>query len=117
MPLNNAAMLVGANAIRAAITHLQLHSGDPGSAGTSNVTSAARQPVSWSSVTNDGDFGLSASVAFTGVAANGATTYVSAWSALTGGTWYGSFQLFGTLTADASGNYTLTALNLNGVTT
>jgi hypothetical protein len=83
MALNNPAMVVAANALRAAMTHMQLHSGDPGAAGTANVTSAARQPVTWSAATADGDFGLSASVNFTGVAANGATTYVSLWSAIT----------------------------------
>lgn len=117
MALNNAAMVVGANAIRAAITHMQLHSGDPGAAGTANVTSAARQPVTWGAATGPGTFGLSAAVAFTGVAANGAATYVSLWSAVTGGTWYGNFVLTGDQTANAAGEYTVTALNLTGSAT
>jgi len=117
MALNNPAMVVAANALRSAITHMQLHSGDPGAAGTSNVTSAARQAITWSAATNDGDFGLASSVAFTGVAANGAATYVSLWSASTGGTWYGNFQLSGDQTANAAGEYTVTALNLNGSAT
>jgi Zn-dependent oligopeptidase len=117
MALNNPAMVVAANALRAAMTHMQLHSGDPGAAGTANVTSAARQPVTWSAATADGDFGLSASVNFTGVAANGATTYVSLWSAITAGTWYGNFALTGDQTANAAGEYTVTALNLNGSAT
>jgi hypothetical protein len=107
-------MIVAANALRSAITHIQLHSGDPGASGTSNVTTAARQPVTWSAATADGDFGLASALNFTGVAASGATTYVSAWSALTAGTWYGNFALTGDATANAAGEYTVTALNLNG---
>ena len=89
MPLSNNAMIVAANALRAAITHAQLHSGDSGSSGTSNVTSAARQAVSWGSATSDGDFSLASAVNFTGVTANGGATYVSLWSASTSGTHYG----------------------------
>lgn len=118
MALNNAAMVVAANALRAAMTHMQLHSGDPGVAGTSNVTTAARQPVTWTAATADGDFGLNAAVNFTGVAASGATQYVSLWSQLAaGGTWYGNFVLTGDQTANAAGEYTVTALNLNGSAT
>lgn len=117
MPLNNPAMVIAANALRSAITHVQLHSGDPGVAGTSAVTTAARQPVTWSAATADGDFGLSSALNFTGVAANGAATWVSAWSAITTGTWYGNFALTGDATANSAGEYTLTALNLNGSST
>jgi hypothetical protein len=118
MALSNAAMVVAANALRGAMTHMQLHSGDPGAAGTSNVTAAARQPVTWAAATADGDFGLASAVNFTGVAANGATQYVSLWSQLAaGGTWYGNFQLTGDQTANAAGEYTVNALNLNGSAT
>lgn len=117
MALNNPAMVVAANALRGAMTHMQLHSADPGASGTSNVTSAARQAVTWSAATADGDFGLSSTIAFTGVAASGAATYVSLWSASTAGTWYGNFQLSGDQTANAAGEYNVTALNLNGSAT
>jgi hypothetical protein len=110
-------MVVAANALRTAVTHLQLHSGDPGAAGTSNVTTAARQAVTWSSVTGDGDFGLSGNIAFTGVAANGGATWVSGWSASSSGTFYGRWQLTGDATANAAGEYTVTALTLNGSST
>ena len=48
MALNDAALVLAANAVDTAITHMQLHSGAPGAAGTTNVTSAARQPVNGS---------------------------------------------------------------------
>jgi hypothetical protein len=114
MALADAAMIVAANALRSAITHAQLHSGAPGAAGTTNVTSAARQAVSWSSATSDGDFGLASALNFTGVAASGAVQYVSLWSAPTSGTFYGSYALTGDATANAAGEYTVTAINLNG---
>lgn len=114
MALNNPAMVLAANALRTAMTHMQLHSADPGVAGTSNATSAARQPITWSAASADGDFGLSSAINFTGVAASGAATYVSLWSALTAGTWYGNFALTGDATANSAGEYTVTSLNLNG---
>lgn len=107
-------MVLAANALRAAITHLQLHSGDPGSSGTSNLTTASRQSVTWSAATSNGDFGLSAPIEFTGVTPSGDCTYVSAWSAITGGTHYGNFALSGDTEADGAGKYTLTALDLDG---
>jgi hypothetical protein len=110
-------MVVAANSLRSAITHLQLHSGDPGAAGTSNTTSAARQAVTWAAATGDGDFSLSSNVAFTGVAANGGATWISGWSAVSSGTFYGKWQLTGDATANAAGEYTLTALTLNGSST
>jgi len=112
--LNDPAMIVAANALRSAVTHIQLHSGDPGASGTSNVTTAARQAVTWSAATADGDFGLASTVAFTGVASNGACTWISLWSAVSGGTWYGNFVLVGDQAANAAGEYNLTALTLNG---
>ena len=117
MALNNTAMVVAANALRTAMTHGQLHSGAAGGSGTSNVTSAARQAITWSAATSDGDFGLSSSLAFTGGAASGAVAEISLWSASTSGTFYGTFALSGDTTFNAAGEYTVTALNLNGSAT
>lgn len=118
MPISNAGMVIAANALRGAITHLQLHSADPGVNGTSNVTTAARKPVAWSAATADGDFGLSASIPFNGVASNGAVTWVSGWNQLAaGGTFLGRWQLTGDQTANAAGDYTLTSLNIDGSST
>lgn len=107
-------MIVAANALRTAMTHMQTHSGDPGAAGTSNPTTAARQPVTWAAATGDGDFDLASTVVFTGITPNGDVTYVTLWSALNGGTWYGNFQLSGDLVANSSGEYSVSALSLNG---
>lgn len=113
MALNNTVMCIAADAIRAAVTKLHLHSGDPGGSGTSNRNAAGTQSVTWSAATADGDFGLSTAVNFTGVAANGACTYVSLWNTAEN-VWYGNYALSGDQTANAAGEYSLTALNING---
>lgn len=96
------------------ITHAQLHTGDPGALGTSNVSTAARQAVTFT-VDADGDLTLSnGPVAFTGGAASGPCTYVSLWSASTGGTFRGSYALTGDQTFNAAGEYNLTGLTING---
>lgn len=118
MPLSNAAMTVGANAIRTALGGMQLHTANPGAGGFAFKSSAPMVVPSWSVVTGDGDFGLAAPVAFTGATPNGPITWVSLWSNTSGsGTWYGNFPLSGDLTADVSGNYTVSALPLNGSST
>lgn len=114
MPLNNTAMVAAANELRSIITHMQTHTADPGANGTNNLTTAARQAITWSAATNDGDFGLASTVNFTGIAANGACTYISLWSALNGGTHYGNFPLTGDQTANSNGEYSVTQLDLNG---
>lgn len=112
MALNDAALSVAANAIETAITHMQLHSGAPGVNGTANVTTAARRPVD-GTVDADGDITWS-NIPFTGVASNGACTFVSYWNSLTGGTHYGSSALSGDTTANILGEYTVTSVTENG---
>lgn len=111
--LNNAAMVVAANALRTAIVKMHLHSADPGASGTSNLTAASAQSVSWASATGAGSFGLASTVAFTGVTANGACQWVSLWDSGET-TWYGNFQLSGDQTANSSGQYNVTSLTLTG---
>jgi hypothetical protein len=124
MALTDAAMILAANALRAGMTHAQIHSGDPGSAGTSNAISGpSRQAVTWAAATADGDFSLSSTVAFTGAPANNAVTWVSLWSAAgsgsppTGGTFYARYALSGDATANAAGEYNVTQLTVNGSAT
>lgn len=114
MPWNNAMMVIAANAQRSAATHCQIHSGDPGAAGTSNNHGVARQAITWTAATSDGDYGLSSALNFTGLTAGATCTWISVWSASSSGTWYGNFQLTGDTTANASGEFTVSALNLNG---
>lgn len=117
MPWNDAMMQVAANAQRAAGTHMQIHSGDPGAAGTSNNHGVARQAISWTAATADGDYGLNSAVNFTGLTPGATCSWVSVWSASSAGTYYGKFQLSGDTLANASGEFSVSALNLNGSST
>lgn len=117
MPLNNTAMVVGANAIRGAALYAQLHSAAAGGSYTSNVTTAARQAVTWASPTGAGSFGLASQINFTGGAALGAVYSVTLWSASSGGTCYGEFPLTGDAAFNSSGNYSVTAIDLTGSAT
>lgn len=107
MALSDAALIVGANAIDAAITHMQLHSGARGASGTTNVI-GTRVAVN-GSVDADGDISW-ATVAFTGLTANQAVAEVSYWSASTAGTYYGGAAITGDATANSAGEYTLTSV-------
>lgn len=111
--LNDTILNIGNAAMQAVMTHAQLHSAEPNAAGTTNVTSAARQPITWVTAAN-GDLVVTADAAFTGGAASGACTYVSLWSASTAGTHYGYFALTGDTTFNAAGEYTLTGITITG---
>jgi hypothetical protein len=104
---NDAGLVVAANALDTAITHMQLHSGARGAAGTSNVI-GSRVAVN-GTVDGDGDITWS-NVAFTGLGASQAVAEVSYWSASSGGTYYGGAALTGDTTANAAGEYTVTSV-------
>lgn len=107
MALNDAALVLAANAVDGAITHMQLHSGARGASGTTNQI-GSRVAVN-GTVDADGDITWS-SVAFTGLGASQAVAEVSYWSASTGGTYYGGATLSGDTTANAAGEYTVTSV-------
>jgi hypothetical protein len=113
MALNDAALVLAANAVDAAITHFQLHSSAPGAAGTTGAL-GTRVAVN-GTVDGDGDITWS-NTAFTGLTANQAVSHVSYWngagtgSPATGGTYYGSAALTGDATANSAGEYTVTTV-------
>lgn len=117
MPWSNTAMVDAANALRAKYVYAQLHTAAAGGSGTSNVSAAGRQSVSWAAATNDGDFGLSSAINFTGGAASGAVYSVTLWDAASNGTFGGEFVLTGDATFNAAGEYSVTTLNTNGSST
>ncbi len=115
MPLSDAAMLVGANAIRLALGGAKAHTDNPGTGGAANASSAAMVVPAWTTPDADGDFDLAANLNFSGGTPNGPCTWVSLWSNTTGsGIWYGNFALSGDLTFDATGSIAITSLALNG---
>lgn len=114
MALNDAALVVGSNAIDAAITHFQLYSAATNAAGTLNAI-GTRVAVN-GTVDADGDITWS-STAFTGLAANQAVHSVGYFTALTAGTFYGSTVLTGDAAANAAGAYTVTLVSENNTAT
>jgi len=107
MPLSAAALDVGGVAIAAATTHLQLHSAAP----TAGVGHEAGSRAAATFTTDGaGKVELSTAVAFTGLTASGAITYVSKWSAASSGTFLGQYALTGDQAANAAGQYTLDTL-------
>ena len=112
--LNDAALIISANAVAAAITHLSLHT--VGAVTSSlNESTAARQPVTWATDA-DGDITFT-SRAFTGGAASGPAIRVGYWSALTAGIYYGGFLLTGDLAFNAAGAYTVNSGAENNTST
>lgn len=108
--LNDAALITGANAIEAEITHMQLYSAATDAAGTANAV-GTRVAVN-GAVDADGDITWS-NVAFTGLTANQAVHSVGYWTAVTGGAFRGSSGLSGDLAANAAGEYTVTSVAEN----
>ena len=112
MALNDAALVVGATAIKNGITHLQLFSATPNAPGTTNAVGS--RVASTGTVDADGDITWT-TVNFTGLTANQAVAGVGYWSASTAGTFYGYSAIGGgsDTTANAAGEYTLTLVSEN----
>jgi hypothetical protein len=97
------------SAFAAAAPYMQLHTGDPGAAGTANVSSVpTRQPVTWGNPTagvltavNEPEWTLWAGTN------NEVVTWVSFWSASSSGTFAGSCPLDSSVTMVATDNLTL----------
>lgn len=117
MPLDNTAMVAAANTLRGLALYGQLHSAAAGGSGTSNVTTAARQAITWTAATGAGSFGLSTALNFTGGAASGAVYSITLWTASSGGTFHGEFVLTGDAAFNAAGAYNVTALDFTGSAT
>lgn len=111
MALNASSVQVGAAAMAADINKLTLHSGDPGSSGTANTTTAASQTVV---CTAAGGVITVPATNFTGGAPSGACQFVGLWN---GTNYRGSYPLTGDQAFNASGAYSTTASTLTGTST
>lgn len=88
MALTQARVHAAIDAAVSTTSHAQLHTGDPGAAGTSNVAAGVSRaalafPAASGGATSDG-------ATFTIPGAGGPYTHVSLWTASTGGTYCGS---------------------------
>lgn len=107
MALNDAGLVLAGNAVEAAITHMQLHSGARGAAGDQNLV-GSRFAVT-GVVSAGGDITW-ADQAVTGLPASTTVAEVSYHSAATGGTCYGgAARTSGDATTNAAGEYTVNA--------
>jgi hypothetical protein len=112
MPLDDPALQTAGNAIDGVLTHMRLHSADPGTTETSALGSG-RVACAFTSDA-DGDLTLDATVNFTGLGANATVAFVTLWNASTAGIRQGKFAVTGDTTANAAGEYSITALTLTG---
>lgn len=108
MALNDAALVIGATAIKNAITHMQAHSADPGSDGVGFEIGSRLSVAGVAAVDADGDITWT-NAAFTGLGASVAFWGVSYWSGSSGGTCYGTdARTSGDTTANSLGEYNFT---------
>ena len=96
------------NAMLDALTvdRVQLHSGDPGAAGTSNVVSDTYVAATFAAA-DGGERALSSAVEYTELTPSQAVTYLSAWTH-SGVVFIGSVALTGDQEANGDGEYTVT---------
>lgn len=95
-------------------TYVSLHTADPGSTGTSEVSGGspayARKSVSWAS-SSGGSKSSNANIVFD-VPGSTTITHLGYWSASTAGTYLGSRALDANQTFATQGTYTITSGNL-----
>jgi hypothetical protein len=115
--LNTAAMQLLATDLQGVLKYGQLHSAPAGSSYTANLTTAARQPITWISPDTTGSFSLTYLIIFGGGAANAPVYSVTLWTAASGGICYGELPLTGDTKFNASGVYQVTALDFTGSAT
>ena len=90
---------------------IALHTGEPGSAGTSNAATETTRKQATFAAASGGSMSSNADVTWTNIAGSQDATHFSAWSASTSGT----FLFSGTITANAytaGDTYTITSGNL-----
>ena len=109
--LNDAGLVVAANAVDTAITHMQLHSTNVGGSWGTNAV-GSRVAVN-GTVDADGDITWTG-IAFTGLTASQAIGGISYWSASSAGTNYGGSATSGDATANSAGEYTVTSVTETG---
>lgn len=91
-----------------AAVYVQLHTGDPGSAGTSNIASeTTRKQVTFGSAASGGAISNTADIAWTSVAATETYAYISLWTAASSGTYLGSAALTQSKAVNSGDNFTI----------
>ena len=87
---------------------VQLHTGDPGAAGTANIAGETdRTQATFGSVASGGAISNTVAIAWTSVASSETYTHSSIWSASTAGTFLGSGSLTQSKTVNAGDNFSI----------
>lgn len=104
---------LAAAAVANAITHLSLHSANPGVDGTSELTGSgyARQPVTWGAASDGEVAATNLPLLFTG-AASAPSPFFGGWTSATGGTFVDGGALQGDVSLNAEGKYEVTSLRV-----
>lgn len=114
MALNDTAKDEMLTDLASKIAYLSAHTADPGTDGSNEVSGSpyARKAVAWSAA-SAGSMAASADVTIS-IPGSTTVTYVGLWSALTGGTFYGSDAITSeTFGADGSLDVTAATIDLN----
>ena len=99
-------------ALSGSVTYFSLHTADPGTSGTAEVSGSpyARKAASWAAAAN-GTVATNANTAFD-VPGSTTITHLGYWSAVTSGTFLGSRALDTSQTFATAGTYTLSSGNI-----
>lgn len=88
--------------------YCKLHTGSPGSAGTTNAaTETTRQAVTFGSAAASGSISNTAAVTWTSVSTTETVTHISFWTASSGGTFQGADDLPSSVALTAGNNLTI----------
>lgn len=91
-----------------AAVYAQLHTGDPGAAGTSNIaTETTRKLVTFGSNASGASISNTADSQWTGLAATETISHISLWTASSGGTFLASDDLTTPQDVNAGGSFTI----------
>jgi len=89
--------------------YVKLHTGDPGSAGTTAAATETTRKLATFSAASAGAITTSADLTWTSVAATETVTHISFWDASTAGTFLGSDALNSSASLSAGGTFTIAA--------
>ena len=114
MPFSAAARNAMLDQVGTLATRVSLHTADPGTTGTSEVTGGAyaRQTIAWAAASNGSKVTTGSPAATLPVPA-GTVTHFGLWSASTGGTFYGGGSLSASETFAAAGEYDLSSITIS----
>jgi hypothetical protein len=93
--------------------YVKLHTGDPGSAGTSNAAGETTRKQATFSAASAGAITTSADLAWTNVSTSETYSHVSFWDASSSGTFLGSDALAASKAVTAGDNFTIAAGDLD----